>query len=358
MIDLEAFRRLPLEIKVKKSLNRIQEWYEHWGGDVYVSFSGGKQSSVLLHLVKQLYKDIPVVFLDSGLEYPEIREFVKSFSPPPVILRPAIRFDEVLRQYGYPVISKEQSHYIYELRHSNSEKLKEKRLNGVISDSGRVSGKISDKWQYLAAAPFEISDRCCDVMKKRPFKKYEKDTGRKMMTGETAEESMLRQQQYLAHGCNGFNMKRPKSTPLGFWTEQDTLRYIKENDVPYCKAFYGDIVYEDKYTTTKYNRSGCMFCAYGVHSEKGLNRFQLMQKTHPKQWKYCIYDLGLKEVLEYINVPYCRPPVARDKYKEDTVKISCRLNKEKFEYVKEVYGNLSNTELIDMLIDDTWEKLQ
>lgn len=97
------------------SQQRIREWYDHWQGGVYVSFSGGKDSTVLLHLVRELYPEVPAVFVDTGLEYPEVRKFALS-QPNVTVLRPELRFDKVIEQYGYPLISKEVSKCIYEAR--------------------------------------------------------------------------------------------------------------------------------------------------------------------------------------------------------------------------------------------------
>jgi len=76
---LPVRQALPLDLKIGLTKNRIRSWYEHWHGNVYVSFSGGKDSTVLLDLVRQDYPDVPAVFCDTGLEYPEIRDFVKTF---------------------------------------------------------------------------------------------------------------------------------------------------------------------------------------------------------------------------------------------------------------------------------------
>ena len=104
--QLKQLQALPLNIKIRKTEQRIREWYEHWEGNVYVSFSGGKDSTVLLDIVRHLYPNVPAVFSDTGLEYPEIKEFVKTF-PNVTIVRPKHSFKEILTKYGYPIISKE-----------------------------------------------------------------------------------------------------------------------------------------------------------------------------------------------------------------------------------------------------------
>lgn len=298
--QLQQSQNLPLDAKIVKTQLRIREWYEHYDGQVYISFSGGKDSTVLLHLVRELYPEVPAVFCDTGLEYPEIREFVKTIDNV-VWLRPKKTFREVIEDYGYPVVSKEQSEYLQQYRESNSEKLKQIRWEG--NKSGR--GKISKKWRYLSEAPFKISNRCCFVMKKYPAKAYEKETGLKVMTGEMTEESQLRKQKYLkSGGCNDWGAKRPKSTPMAFWTEQDVLQYLKLYELPYSSV-YGEIIEIDgKLRCTKCQRTGCMFCLYGVHLEDEPNRFQRMKETHPEIYSYCMNKLGLKKVLEYLNVPF------------------------------------------------------
>lgn len=104
--QLKQLQALPLNIKIRKTEQRIREWYEHWEGNVCISFSGGKDSTVLLDIVRRLYPDVLAVFSDTGLEYPEIKEFVKTF-PNVTIVRPKHSFKEILTKYGYPIISKE-----------------------------------------------------------------------------------------------------------------------------------------------------------------------------------------------------------------------------------------------------------
>ena len=111
--DLRQLQALPLSLKVALTKDRIRQWVHEFGTDgVYVSFSGGKDSTVLLHIVRELYSDVPAVFCDTGLEYPEIRKFVKSFNNVEW-LKPKMNFRQVIEKYGYPFISKEISESVY-----------------------------------------------------------------------------------------------------------------------------------------------------------------------------------------------------------------------------------------------------
>jgi 3'-phosphoadenosine 5'-phosphosulfate sulfotransferase (PAPS reductase)/FAD synthetase len=286
--QLQQRQSLPLQAKIVLSQDRIRKWYSHWNGDVYVSFSGGKDSTVLLDLVRSIYPKVPAVFVDTGLEYPEIREFVKTIDNV-IWLKPKMRFDKVIEKYGYPVVSKENAQKIFEIKNTKSDKLRNKRLYGDVNGSG----KLPEKWKSLINAPFKVSHMCCNKIKKEPVKRYEKESNRKPIVGTMAENSRLRKTSYLQHGCNAFDSKRPMSTPIAFWTEEDIWNYIKEKELSYSKIY--DIGYKN---------TGCMFCMFGVHLEKQPNKFQLMQDTHPKQYDYCINKLGCGKVLDYINVPY------------------------------------------------------
>lgn len=312
--DLRQLQALPLRLKIPLTQQRIRDWYEHWDGQVYVSFSGGKDSTVLKHIVDSMYSDVPAVFVNTGLEYPEIQRFVREvkagkydcFNPDVEILRPEMRFDEVIREYGYPVISKDVSERIYYAKRGANWAIQ--CVNGNNPDGSKSDFKQRMvKWSFLVDAPFGVSHKCCTVMKKKPAKHYERQTGRKPILGTMACESFLRQSQWEKVGCNAFEAKRPTSQPLSFWTEQDVLHYIQKFNVPYCPV-YGEIKMEDdpqdRLTTTGLSRTGCMFCMFGAHLEKEPNRFQRMKVTHPKQYAYCMDKLGLREVLEYIGVPY------------------------------------------------------
>ena len=242
-----ALLKLPLDEKIQRTKELILEWYLQYDGQVYISFSGGKDSTVLLHIARSIKTcaDIPAVFMDTGLEYPEVRQHVKN-TENVIWIKPKYTFKQVLEKYGYPIISKEQSKFIYAIRHSKSDKVKDVCMNGAILPDGTRGSmsRLSNCWKPLLNAPFEISDKCCNVMKKNSAKKFEKETGRHPIIGTMAEESRLRLSMYLGTNCNAFSAKHPVSKPLSFWTEQDVLEYIRRFNLE-IPSVYGEIK-EDK----------------------------------------------------------------------------------------------------------------
>ena len=112
---LKELQELPLERKILITQARLIEWYKYYEGNVYLSFSGGKDSTVLLDITRKIFPDVEAVFVNTGLEFPEIQSFVKTFNNV-TILRPKMRFDEVIKEYGYPMISKEVSEKVFNAR--------------------------------------------------------------------------------------------------------------------------------------------------------------------------------------------------------------------------------------------------
>lgn len=321
--DLKAMQALDLEDKITIAQIRIREWYEHWNGQVYVSFSGGKDSTVLLHLVRQMYPEVPAVYCDTGLEYPEVREHAFS-TPNVIVLHPKMDFRSVIKKYGYPVYSKEVAQKIWEARRYPNSVNAKRFLTGKERNGRKTRYGASDKAKRLLDAPFKVCHLCCKVMKKTPFRVFERSMGGHSINGMMADESYLRETSFLRFGCNAFDSKFPASRPLMTWTEQDVLHYIKHEGLK-IPAVYGEIVpamnAEDtsgqcrmfgddcRLTLTGVSRTGCMFCMFGAHLEKEPNRFQRMKKDYPKIWAYCLkpWDkggLGMKEVLDFIGVKY------------------------------------------------------
>ena len=184
------------------------------------------------------------------------------------------------------------------------------------------------KYAFLLDAPFKISNKCCDVMKKNSAKKYEKQTHRVPYIGTMAEESRLRKSKWMKYVCNAFEQKsHPTSQPLSFWTEQDILQYINKYHLEIAEI-YGDVVYTDddgmfyendlfmkdmKLTTTGAKRTGCVFCMFGITQD--TERFLKLKEAEPKKYDYVMrggkFDengmwipdkgLGYKFVIDWLN---------------------------------------------------------
>lgn len=351
--DLKRFQAESLGDKEQRSIAKISEWFSYWNNAVYVAFSGGKDSSVLADLCafwcSVIGATLYLCFVNTGLEYPEIQRHVKDFAEylrkkynievVLDILRPQMRFDEVIKTYGYPMISKEVAKCVSSARRLDSKygQVCRERLEGTHKQkSGEVSLFNCAKYKPLLDVDFYISHRCCDVMKKNPSHEYAKRTGRKQLTAQMASESRLREQQWIRYGCNGFNMSTPTSNPMSFWTEQDVLRYIKKHHIPIASV-YGDVEYADQpeqirledlgvecggceeLHTTGCKRTGCIFCGFGCHREDSPSRFERLKVTHPRQYEYCIgggeyneegiwqpnkQGLGMGHVFDVLNEIY------------------------------------------------------
>ena len=390
--ELQSMQAAPLDVKLKLTKRRIQDWVNEFGKDgVYISFSGGKDSTVLMDIIRNdMGLNIPAVFVDVPTQYPELREFVKKWDNVE-ILKPKMSFIQVCEKYGFPLISKEVSECVYEARKylttvktnesvltdrqtdrqtvsgywafadiasiprrqgaQNSEVYKDLK-KGIIPEGSKfkygkpvrilqLEGKLPHKekgviteeyskqydksrYAFYLDAPFEISHMCCKAMKKSPLKEYSRRTGRNPITAQMAEESMLRQSQWIKFGCNMYEAKNPISNPMSFWLENDVLEYIKIRNIEICSV-YGDIV-EDfgdlpdgqmhladyglaekqtKYKCTGCKRTGCMLCGFGAHLEKSPNRFEMLKETHPKM--YDLLDvvknngITFREAIEWTN---------------------------------------------------------
>lgn len=312
---LRELQSKTLDEKIAISLTRILEFAKYFENKVYVSYSGGKDSTVLLDLVRKVLPNVDVVFSNTGLEYPEIQQIARKNNAK--IVYPEMGFHKVITKYGYPIISKEVSKAIYYARkirerereyscyrkmllgkypekkqYLNAEKncLECDKMMMGLDEVGKKTKSAFNKEKWLPIArdmPFLVSHYCCDVMKKRPIHKYEKSTSMYGYIGTLTSESRLRKQAWLKHGCNAFDGSKISSQPLSFWTEQDILEYIQRYNLEICSV-YGKVV--EKYgelRLTGVQRTGCIYCGFGCHLDKE-SRYLKLKETHPDKYNYCI----------------------------------------------------------------------
>lgn len=188
----------------------------------------------------------------------------------------------------------------------------EKAKREGVPSNGNKSIYNKERYKFALFAPFDITNKCCYVLKKSPMKKYNKENGLKPILATCASESRLRTTMWLHNGCNGFDMKSPISNPMSFWTEQDVLLYIKIHNLEIAPV-YGEVKTDykadgqldgqmslsdldaDKFGlfeidrptlyTTGMDRTGCFACMFGCHLEKKEenNRFfNTMKCSNPK----------------------------------------------------------------------------
>ena len=297
--NLTKLQALKLDDKILYSTVRIKEFYLAHKGQVYISFSGGKDSTVLLHLVRSIYPDIPAVYIDTGLEFPELRDHVKA-TDNVVWLKPEKSFRQVIMECGYPVVSKQIAKVIDQAQRGQP--------NGLhrISFDGRYGFK---RYAYLKDAPFRVSEKCCDIMKKKPAKAYHKETSRCPYLGMHADESALRRDIWEREGENIETTKIPSSSPLSIWTDRDVWDYIHRYNLAYPSVY-----------DMGYPRTGCVFCMFGITVDR--NRFVRLKATHPNLHEYCMKPierggLGMKDVLEYMGIPTGCGQCLLTEFKED-----------------------------------------
>lgn len=281
--DLQQMQSLPLEAKIIMTEQRIRAWVDAWKRYEIVN--------------KKTRRKRYVTDTEEPTEKGHwIKKEVKKGGV--ITVREKMRKGTKLKANEY--ISKDVAQCIYELQVARNNKSKceksyrMKKLDGTLrKKNGELSQFNMPQWKFLLYAPFRISHMCCDESKKKPAKKYEKESGNMPIIGTMAEESRNRESKWLNTGCNAFELDRPTSQPLSFWTEQDILQYIATRGIRIAEA-YGEVEYDGKkYKTTKTDRTGCVFCLFGITRDK--ERIARLQINDPQLADYVLRGGGSSE---------------------------------------------------------------
>ena len=285
-----------LESKIIQTKYLIKQAVHEFGIDhVYISYSGGKDSTVLSHIAKQIYPNILHIFSNTTNEYPETLQHIKweieENGSNILVVYPKDKsgniwtFKKVVEYYGYPMFSKRVANAIRTYQHARSPKTKQNSLDYI--------NRNFKKYEKYITLP--ISDKCCDKLKKEPLRKKAKELGLNCaILGLLASESYQREKDWIEYGCNVFYVRKDNQCrPLSFWTYEDILEYIKKYNVKISELY-----------SMGYIRNGCMYCGFGVHLEPDSNnRFQILKQTHPKQYNYFINNFG--DLMVEFNINVC-----------------------------------------------------
>lgn len=314
---------LPYEAKIAHATIRAREFYDRMEGNVFCSVGGLDSLTMLTFLRQEVAKDIPGVSV-SSLEDRSIQEIHQTFDNF-VTLRPLKSKAEVIRDHGYPVISKEKAGKIQALQNP-TEKNATVRHAIMTGETGVYGGfktkatgsrmRLPQKWLNLfggpenqkygtdyQTAPFRVSPDCCHYMKERPCDIYAKESGRKPYIGLMASEGGQRRFALVKHGCNYYGKTVTRSCPFAIFERQDLLQLALDLKVP-VPRIYGTIERDEKgmLYTTRAQRTGCSMCGFGIHIEKRPHRFDRLREDNPKEWHFWMYTMGWGAVLDYIGI--------------------------------------------------------
>ena len=264
---------LSLEDKVALAEEVITKAYIENDGRLFCSWSGGKDSQVLMHIALRLYPDLKVAYSNTTNEMKEILDHVRTF-PNIITVFPARNFKTVIREIGFPLVSKEVSQKSNELKTTNGYRTRMLRHYG----NNKGDSKLPDTWQFLADQPFDVSSKCCQILKKDPLEKWAKENGNlKPLIGLMSGESRLRQQLAL-YGKEGGKKIYP-FLRTG-WTEQDIWAYAEKHGLRFAECYYDRWV--DGVLLKAVDRSGCDSCHYGKKEEREI-KFARSRALSPKK---------------------------------------------------------------------------
>ena len=349
----------PYSSKRSRAVNLAWEFYKNVeiNGKCYVAV-GGLDSIVLYLFLRSIGIDVPAISV-SGLEDKSIQKVHKALGV--IALKSATDGEgkpyskvKVIRQFGWPVISKEVAGKISHLQHPTpgNATVRHAIITGETGAQGgyRTGSKMQLRSWILklfggadpegkelgyAEADILVSDKCCYYLKEKPCDDYHKETGRWPYLGLMASEGGRREKALAVNGCNYISPTTKRSCPFATFLRQDILTMALEMDAWYQENYamfpgpkldtiiptiYGEIKRNEKgeLYTTDAQRTGCSMCGFGIHLEERPHRFDLLWERNPKEWEMWMYRVdqdkdgnwyGWGKVLDYIGVKWQDPQI-------------------------------------------------
>lgn len=300
--------------------------------NVHVSV-GGLDSITLLCFLRSIYIDVPAISV-SILEDKSIQKVHKELGVEAVKpLKPKV---QVIREFGYPVLSKEIAGKINLLQKQTPESATVRHAI-ITGETGEYGGnrtgtrmQLARKWlelfggadpegaaQGFKKAPFLVSDKCCYYLKEKPCDDWAREHNSVPFLGLMASEGGRRSKSLMMNGCNYFGESTIRSAPFAIFMRQDLLQLAIDLKVP-VPEIYGEIVRDMDGTlrTTGAQRTGCSMCGFGIQLEKRPHRFDKLYRQNEKEWRFWMFDMGWGEVLDYIGVEW-RPETLQEQMQFD-----------------------------------------
>lgn len=311
-------QKLPYQVKKNYAYKRAYEFLDECNKrdlNTHVSV-GGLDSITLFIFLKSIGINIIGVSA-SHLEDISIQKIHKKLNILP--LKPckdsngkAWNKTSIIKQFGYPVISKETAHKIEQLQnpHEGNQTIRRAILTGMTGKQGgyKYSPRmmISKKWLKLfnenSKENFKVSAKCCYYLKEKVCDKWAKENNSVPFLGLMVSEGGRREKTLMINGCNYFGKKKIRSAPFAIFNRDDILKLAIELNVP-IPDIYGEIIEtKEGLKTTGANRTGCTMCGFGIHLEKRPHRFDKLKQRNIKEWNYWMYTMKWGEVLDYIGI--------------------------------------------------------
>lgn len=264
-------------------LEIIRQTIKKYGEEnFYISFSGGKDSTIVHHLIDEAIpgNKIPRVFINTGIEYLDMVKYVKDLAKKDeriIVYNSGVNIPQMLKKYGYPFKSKEHAEKVSIFQNSGIGKTVKTYITGIRSN-GQIAFTKCPKilsYQFTKENKLHISDKCCDKLKKQPSKKYEKESGRGIsITGLRSAEGGTRRQH---KGCVVFDKENnlKKFKPINPCTDEWCDWYVESRDIKLCKLYYPPF---------NFKRTGCKGCPFALDLQKQLS---VMEELLPNERKQC-----------------------------------------------------------------------
>lgn len=319
-----------LEVAVDNAIERIRRHYNETDGNIFLGFSGGKDSTVLAHLIMMadLPTNIPFVFVNTGIEMDATLKFVKEFEYDNIVMvKPRKPFAQILKEYGKPAISKLKSEALSTYQKDVENPLKTARgrqmITGIRERGGelipgsRNSYKLANKHMHFIHPDTEIkfANKCCQYMKKYPFKDFAKENNMSgAYSGVRVAEGGTRAMAYKT--CTVVKMNGDKkyitSMPIYDWTNEIVEEFIE----------YFNIKLSDAYEVYGCKRTGCCACPYSSNLKEELEMLYVYEPLKYKaimKWMKDVYIYQLVECSwddEYMNEFNSMKPIIEKRRQE------------------------------------------